>query len=61
MIHEALYKDHVALRYYKKIFPRKKLDRAAAGKKWHQEKNIDKKVLNLVIDEILIEQKKLLA
>lgn len=60
MIHPALTITEVALRYYLLTHPERNYDRHNAVRQWKQDKSIDKKVLRQVIDQIFMEQKKML-
>lgn len=60
MIHPSLTITEVALRYYAITHPERKYDRHNAVRQWKQDKDIDKKVVRQVIDQIFKEQKKML-
>jgi hypothetical protein len=57
MIHPAFIKSEIALRYYKKATG-EALTRQAAVNRWRKLRNVDKKILRRVIDDIYLEQEK---
>jgi hypothetical protein len=60
MIHEALSKSEIALRYYKQTHPDRKYKKEAARKQFDQDLNLDVKLIAKIIDQIFREQKELL-
>lgn len=60
MIHSGMNRAEIAHRYYSKHFPDKKYSREQCTKQFIQDRNIDKKKVKEIVDEIMAEQKKLL-
>ena len=60
MIHQALISAQVAIRYYKIKYPDRKYDTIQARKQFGQDTNIDKELLQKVIDKIFKEQNALI-
>jgi hypothetical protein len=60
MIHTALSKSEIALRYYKKVAPEKIYTKEQARKQFQQDRTIDKKLVMKIVDEIRSEQKQML-
>jgi hypothetical protein len=60
MIHKALIKAQVALRYYTIVQPGRKYPPQQALRQFRQDKALDKKIVLRVISQIFKEQKEML-
>jgi len=60
MIHPAIKKTQVALRYYKIVYPERNYDDHNAVRQFNQDKKINNVIVLRVITEIFKEQKEIL-